>query len=431
MIKLLEDAKEGKFQYVLIKDVSRLARNTVDFLTSIRKLKSYGIQVIFVNYDQTSSQGSEFMLTMLSAIAQEESANTSKRVKFGKNQNAKRGRVPNVVYGYDKIIGDYFNLLINEKEAEVIRRIFLMYTEYGYGTNRIAKELNQEGIVTKRECKWSQNTVKRIIANPIYTGTVTNGREEVEDFLTGARVVKGKEEWHVTSNPNIRIISDEIFQKANRLLKSREQCYQKGEKEADTYLFSKMIYCGHCNKSFRRIIRNYKKTYIKWVCNTRNTNGVNACDNSYTIEESRLQEEILNYFIDKVIQYKKDNSFTISEIHKYGKSKGRSEPLRKEYQTRLQKSIRKKRKLIELYSNDIITLEELKKEMEEIELDISYCNKELESLKHMEAPYCMEEKISVEEVIQNVFIHHHALKRIVDKIIVNMGGTIMVYIKKI
>ena len=84
LLKMLSDANKGLFDVVLIKDVSRLARNTLDFLTSIRKLKALGIKVIFVNYDQTSSDSSEFMLTMLSAIAQEESANISKRVKFGK-----------------------------------------------------------------------------------------------------------------------------------------------------------------------------------------------------------------------------------------------------------------------------------------------------------------------------------------------------------
>lgn len=117
LLRLLSDANRQMFDIVLIKDVSRLARNVVDFLTSIRKMKSLGIKVIFVNYDQTSSDSSEFMLTLLSAIAQEESANTSKRVKFGKKQNAEQGRVPNIVYGYDKIPGDYFNSNINEKRS--------------------------------------------------------------------------------------------------------------------------------------------------------------------------------------------------------------------------------------------------------------------------------------------------------------------------
>lgn len=84
LLELLADAERGLYDIVLIKDPSRLARNTVDFLTSVRKLKACGVQVTFVNYDLSSSESSEFMLTMLSAIAQEESANMSRRVKLGR-----------------------------------------------------------------------------------------------------------------------------------------------------------------------------------------------------------------------------------------------------------------------------------------------------------------------------------------------------------
>ena len=177
LLKMLSDANKGLFDVVLIKDVSRLARNTLDFLTSIRKLKALGIKVIFVNYDQTSSDSSEFMLTMLSAIAQEESANISKRVKFGKKINAEKGRVPNLIYGYDKIPGDYFNLSINETESAVVKQIFDMYTEKNMGENRIALELNRRGLKTKRNCKWSQNAVARILSNEIYIGKIVNGKD--------------------------------------------------------------------------------------------------------------------------------------------------------------------------------------------------------------------------------------------------------------
>ena len=167
LLRLLKDAGKDIFDAVLIKDVSRLARNTIDFLTSIRRLKELGIKVIFVNYDQISSESSEFMLTMLSAIAQEESANTSKRVKFGKRLNAEKGKVPNLVYGYDKIIGDYFNLKINEEESSVVKQIFSMYTEKNMGENKIAYVLNFRGLKTKRGCKWSQNAIARILSNEL------------------------------------------------------------------------------------------------------------------------------------------------------------------------------------------------------------------------------------------------------------------------
>ena len=117
-LHMMQDAESGLFQLVVVKDISRFARNTVDLLENVRKLKSLGIDTQFLTANMTSMGNSEFVLTIFGAIAQEESANTSKRVKFGKKLNAEKGRVPNIVFGYDKTPGDYFNLTVNEREAE-------------------------------------------------------------------------------------------------------------------------------------------------------------------------------------------------------------------------------------------------------------------------------------------------------------------------
>lgn len=167
----------------------------------------------------TSMGNSEFVLTIFGALAQEESANTSKRIKFGKKMNAEKGRVPNIVYGYDKTIGDYFNLSINEEEAKVIRQMYKWYTEEGFGGAKIANMLNERGVKTKRGNNWSQNSVCRILTNEIYTGKIINGKEEVADFLTGQRKEKDESEWLVTLRPELRIIDDEIFDRAQEILK--------------------------------------------------------------------------------------------------------------------------------------------------------------------------------------------------------------------
>ena len=99
--RLLQDAKLGIFDVVVVKDISRFARNTVDFLQSIRALKSLGINTMFLTANMESLGESEFVLTVFSALAQEESVNLSKRVKFGKKINAQKGRVPRVIFGYE------------------------------------------------------------------------------------------------------------------------------------------------------------------------------------------------------------------------------------------------------------------------------------------------------------------------------------------
>jgi DNA invertase Pin-like site-specific DNA recombinase len=205
-LRMMADAEHGLFDMVVVKDISRFARNTVDLLQNVRKLKALGIETQFLTANMTSMGNSEFVLTIFGALAQEESANTSKRVKFGKKMNAEKGRVPNIVYGYDKTIGDYFNLAINEEEAAVIRQIYKWYIEEGYGAAKIANMLNAKGIRTKRNCQWSQNATCRILTNELYTGKIINGKQEVADFLTGQRTEKDETEWMVTERPELRII---------------------------------------------------------------------------------------------------------------------------------------------------------------------------------------------------------------------------------
>lgn len=188
--RMMADADRHLFDMVVVKDISRFARNTVDLLQNVRRLKALGIETQFLTANMTSMGNSEFVLTIFGALAQEESANTSKRIKFGKELNARKGRVPNLVYGYDKTIGDYFNLTVNEEEASVIRQIYHWYTQAGYGAAKISNMLNERGLKTKRNCQWSQNAVGHILRNELYTGKIINGKQEVTDFLTGRRADK-------------------------------------------------------------------------------------------------------------------------------------------------------------------------------------------------------------------------------------------------
>lgn len=252
--RLMRDAKHGLFDMVVVKDISRFARNTVDLLNSTRQLKALGIETQFLTANMTSMGNSEFVLTIFGALAQEESANTSKRVKFGKKMNAEKGRVPNIVYGYDKTKGDYFNLTVNEFEAKIVRRIFDLYLNGGYGANKIAQILNSEGIKTKRDCKWSQNAISRILTNELYTGKIINGKQEVEDFLTGVRKERDESEWFIMDKPELRIIEDETFVKAAKLLEQRNNSFNiNHERQSNKHLYSTLIKCACCGYSFRRV----------------------------------------------------------------------------------------------------------------------------------------------------------------------------------
>ena len=424
LIKLLSDAKQGLFSIVLIKDVSRLARNTVDFLTSIRNLKALGVKVVFVNYDQSSSESSEFMLTLLSAIAQEESANTSKRVKFGKAINAKQGRVPNLVYGYEKISGEYFTLKILENEAKVISDIFNMYANENIGANKIAETLNNKAIKTKRGNNWSQNAISRILTNKIYTGQVVNGKEEIEDFLTGRREKKDESNWNIIQNENLRIIPDEIFEKAQNILEIRRKKFESGFRETEKHIFSSLIKCSECGSSYKRLTRRYKNTYHRWVCGKRNVMGLSACSNATSIDEAVLITHITD-FIKTYIPTEKEKNAILNQARESYKSTSPFHSTQEDIKKAIKKETKAKEKYIQMFQNDIITLSELKEKTLEIEETIKLLNQSTKNTTPVT------ETQTENTSIEAHFTSNEVLKHFIQTILVTPNGEATINLKQL
>lgn len=360
LLRLLDNASRNQFDVILIKDPSRLARNVVDFLTAVRKLRALGVQVIFVNYDLSSSDSSEFMLTMLSAIAQEESANMSKRVKFGKRINAEKGRVPNLVYGYNKTAGEYFSLSINDVEAAIVREIFERYASEEMGASLIATDLNRRGYKTKRNCAFTQKAITSILSNPLYTGRVVNGKQEVSDFLTGTRTDRDTEDWLITQRPELRIVSDELFDQAQQIRASRLRAYAvTGDRVSNRYLFSGLLRCKCCGRHFARVSRTYKNTYVRWCCTNRMVDGKQVCVNKTKVQEEEL-EAVIREYLASLLEKQPDITKLMAEEFERCQSQSSGSDTLVTIQKEITKLERNKDKLIELFNDDILTREELK-----------------------------------------------------------------------
>lgn len=218
-INLLNDSASGAFDAVLVKDISRFARNTLDFLTGIRTLKENGVDVIFVGANQKVLGESEFVLTLFAALAQEESCALSKKIIFGKKQGAKNGRVPLNIYGYDKI--DTYTLRINKTEAETVRKIFALYSTGDMGYRKICACLNDRKIPTKTGKEWNPKGIKRILENPLYAGVLVNNKTETTDFLLGKRREVPREDRFYHDAPGLRIVDWEVFEKVQYKIKRR------------------------------------------------------------------------------------------------------------------------------------------------------------------------------------------------------------------
>ena len=438
--QMMEDAKHKKFEKVVVKDVSRFARNTVDLLQSVRELKSYGVQVDLLNNGEVMEGGSEFILTILGAMAQQESANMSKRVKFGKDITAQKGRVPNLVFGYDKIPNERYTLKINEEEAKIVKEIFESYVYKGIGTTKIAWDLNDRGIRTKKtKSKWVQTSIVRMLKNPIYTGRVTNKKSEVTDFITGTRKDLPEEEWIVVERSEMRIISDELFNRAQEILAQRSNEFKLNNKREKTeYVFSTLIYCKHCGYSFRRIKRKYKEDgpeYIRWVCSGRNSMGVNHCPNTTVIDEEELLNAIKIY-LKSIIKNKKNFMKTVEkEFEKITKLRENNERSEESLLKEIEKVTVKKQKYMEMFQNEIINIQELKKYTNPLNEDIARLERELKLItSEIKEKDVLEKELNktiktVDDILNNETITNAMLKTIIDVIEVDSDGNIEVRLK--
>ena len=438
--QMMIDAKAKKFDKVVVKDVSRFARNTVDLLQSVRELKSYGVQVDFLNNGEVMEGGSEFILTILGAMAQQESANMSKRVKFGKDITAKKGRVPNLVFGYDKIPDERYTLKINEEEAKIVKEIFESYVYKGIGTTKIAWDLNDRGIRTKKtKSKWVQTSIVRMLKNPIYTGRVTNKKSEVTDFITGTRKDLPEEEWIVVERPEMRIISDELFNRTQEILAQRSNEFKLNNKREKTeYVFSTLIYCKHCGYSFRRIKRKYKDDgpeYIRWVCSGRNSMGVNHCPNTTVIDEEELLNAIKIY-LKSIIKNKKDFMKAVEkEFEKITKLRENNERSEESLLKEIEKVTVKKQKYMEMFQNEIINIQELKQYTNPLNEDIARLERELKLItSEIKEKDVLEKELNktiktVDDILNNQTITNAMLKTIIDVIEVDSDSNVEVRLK--
>lgn len=347
-LRLMEDARKGLFLAVVVKDISRFARNTVDLLSSTRELKALGVEVRFLTANMTTLGDSEFVLTMFGALAQEESANTSKRIKFSKRVNAEKGRVPNLVFGYDKTPGDYFRLTVNEREAEIVRRIFTLYTKEGLGGHTIAGILNGEGIATKRGCGWTGSAVTRILRNELYAGWVVNGRQEVADFLTGRRRERERADWCVTERPELAIVKGEVFARAQEILTQRQRDFKVHKtRRSGRHLFSAIIRCGDCGYAFRRL----ERASVTWVCSGRNARGAGSCGNRVILPEEELAGQLNGWFA-RLLSGREGEILTRAK--RLYREAGRREDSGVAREKRLQELRRRRRRYAELYADGLL-----------------------------------------------------------------------------
>ena len=278
--RLIVDCNAGKIDLVLVKSISRFARDTVDCLHTVRKLKEQGIAVRFEreNIDSMSEDG-ELLLTLLASFAQEESRSIGENIRWGVRRRFAQG-IPNghkPPYGYTWD-GEMFRII--PAEGKIVKEIYRRYLA-GESAYAIAKTLAGRGIRGRQGRPIEQTTVKDILSNISYTGTMALQKNYISEGHVRKRN-KGELPIYMVDGIFEPLVSRDDFDKAQEIRKRRAA--QSSNRNPVLLPFSGMVKCGCCGGGFSR--RTAGK-YRRWGCNTRERKGRESCD-SRPIKEEEL-----------------------------------------------------------------------------------------------------------------------------------------------
>jgi DNA invertase Pin-like site-specific DNA recombinase len=361
MQRLLADAKKKKFDAVIAKSVSRLGRNLVENLQTAEIIVSSKVRLILPEdgYDSEKSE-SKFTFNIRALLAEEDSATFSRRIKLGRQGSAKRGKYQASLpaYGYKRDEGG--DLVIDEETAPTLQSIFHWYLHDGWGMQKISNYLTEHRYPTPRTVSnagnqgtaWHQSSIKCILTNVTYTGTLCQHREEVVSYMSKERVEVPKDKQIIFENAHPALISKEDYQAVQDLMKSKGKSHSNGQES----LFAHLMMCPDCGHgmTFRKDRR--KKQNGAYVCCGYVKRGKSFCsshiigyDTLLVAVKNDLKELIgTNVKLDRLYDAVKGNvgqkqSSLIKELHKLNKQ-----------QEQLEKNVQG---LITLFSNQALTLE--------------------------------------------------------------------------
>ncbi len=273
-MRMIEDCRAGKINRILVKSISRFARNTVDTLMYIRELREMGISVFFEtqNIDTMSASG-DVLITILAAMAEQESRTMSTNIKWAYQKRFKDGQVliNPATLGYKKD-GDEYEIV--EEEAEIIRMVFRNYLA-GDSVRQIADALNAEGYMTRKGNGFKPNSILNILANEKYTGNAILGKTFKPDVLSKHRVKnEGQAPSYYVENSHPAIISQELFDMVQAEKERRKNLRSTAKtgrgKYSRKYVLSGLLVCSNCGAKFRRNGRTVASGEFipTWVCIT-------------------------------------------------------------------------------------------------------------------------------------------------------------------
>ena len=312
--RLLADCRAGKIDMVIVKSISRLARNTVTMLATVRELKGLGIDVLFEKENIHSMSGDgELMLAILASFAQEEILSVSENCKWRIRKNFAAGESNSfLMYGYRVRGGEYE---IIPEEEEIVKTIYEWYLD-GIGTGRIANMLNAMEVKPCQGAAWNRTTILSLLRNEKYTGNLLLQKTFISDHLTKAKKRnRGELPQYYVEDSHEAIIDKAIFDRVQEELKRRAEQYETASSVVKGHNpLAQKLTCGLCGKHFIRKFGNTSAQYKRpiWICQTYLARTKAACPSR------RISEKVLLPILAGVLGVQEedvmDEAYRIEEI---------------------------------------------------------------------------------------------------------------------
>lgn len=441
--RMIACAKEGDFDLIITKEISRFARNTLDSIYYTRDLKKHGVGVIFMNDNINTLDGdAELRLAIMSSIAQEESRKTSERVKWGQKRRMEQGVVfGRSMLGYDVKDG---KMTVNEDGAKIVRLIFHKFANENKGTHVIARELREAGITPMRVKEWSNTVILRVIRNEKYCGDLVQKKTFTPDFLSHEKKYnRGEEEFVIIKDHHEPIVSRELFEKANRILNEKSLTQEGKAKHSNRYPFSGKIKCGCCGSSYVARYKNRKNgtRYKAWRCYKSATQGSPhtdkagnplGCSNPSIRNEDAVH---IMYLVTRSLQLeeKKITANLLSVIQSVlsvNTNYSHIEKLKEQIQT-----VEDKRtQLIDLCISGAITKQEFITKREACDKEISELQDTISGIDQQHLLADQQESVmkeitaAIHEIVSGVEYEDAFYSQILDKMVVQSKDTVDVYL---
>lgn len=304
-LKMIEDAKRGRFDLIVTKEISRFARNTLDSLRYTRELLRCGVGVYFQNDNiNTFDKDAELRLTIMSSIAQDEVRKLSERTRFGFKRAQENSVLlgQNNLFGYNKVDG---RLEIVEPEAAVVREVFERYAAGDLGLRAIANNLDSRGIRGRQGKPLTYSTLYGMIRNPKYKGCYAGRRYASRDYRDKRSYRLSADKWLVHEDDRVpAIVPEALWEQANRLLASRGKTMKAhAQASQNRYAYSGKLICARHGTTFHRHVY---KSKIRgemecWNCRLYREKGKTGGCNSPTVYSHEL-DRILERVFEQVTE---------------------------------------------------------------------------------------------------------------------------------